>query len=146
MIREEEITISSCSYEIGDIQWYFQSVLVKKRIEIHIENNNNTLRSEIFYNRETNFMKEDSIGPLLKFEPQILEVHKSTQDTKNHSLALNLNGLWGVLNYVSVTGISALTDWKPIFPIENNVFKVNNRLQYNSYSVFIVFLLFRMTL
>ena len=68
-----------------------------------------------------------------------------TQETKNHSLALNLNGLWGVLNCVSVTGISALTDWKPIFPIENNVFKVNNRSQYNSYSVFIVFLLFRVT-
>ena len=69
----------------------------------------------------------------------------AAQETKNHSLTLNLNGLWGVLNCVSVTGISALTDWKPIFPIENNVFKVNKRLQYNSNYVFIVFLLYRVT-
>ena len=41
---------------------------MKKRFEIHIVPNNNTLLSGIFCNREINFKKADSIGHFLVVE------------------------------------------------------------------------------
>ena len=51
---KEEIIIPIASYKIEDIHRYIQNVLMNRGIEIYIVRNNNTLRIEIFCDREIN--------------------------------------------------------------------------------------------
>ena len=81
---DEEIKLSTGSYEIEDINRYISDYLEKEKknnIKISIKANNNTLKSEIFSNVWINFEKPDSLASVLGFQkiklkPNIL--HSST--------------------------------------------------------------------
>ena len=77
-VGDKELTIPTGSYEVEDIENYLQLALKNTGIKISIKPNNNTLRSEIYCNRDIDFQSDNSIGRLLGFTKRILpakEVH-----------------------------------------------------------------------
>lgn len=72
------VTLPTGSYELEDISKYIIDTLKirKTNIKFHLSANVNTLKSEIFCNREIDFTKPNSIAPLLGFKESILEHNK----------------------------------------------------------------------
>ena len=91
-VHNKEYTTPIGSYEINDIQRCLQKVLVNEGIEVHIKPNYNTLKSEIYCNRDINFEPEDSIGRFLGFSPHRLKTRKLYESNQPVSI-IKVNSL-----------------------------------------------------
>ena len=120
-VDNKEYTIPTGSYEINDIQRYLQKVLVNEGIEVHIKPNNNTLKSEIFCNRDINFEPEDSIGRLLGFSPRRLKAKKLYESDqpvsiiKVHSLRVECSITTGA--YINGQKVHTIQEFFPGYKI-----------------------------
>lgn len=95
--EEKCITIPTGSYEIEDINNYLINALKAENISLSIQENKNTLKSEIKCSSRINFTHNNSIGSLLGFDKCVLEpnlTHTSKQPvniTKVNAIRIECN-------------------------------------------------------
>ena len=133
-VGNKVITIPTGSYETGDIQRYLQYVLVNEGIDIHIKPNNNTLKSEIYCNREINFDPKDSIGRLLGFTQKKLEANKLYESDqpvsiiKVNSLRVECSITTGA--YINGQKVHTIHEFYPIVPPGYKIVEVPSHINY----------------
>lgn len=79
-IGNHKIKIPTGTYEIDDIAEYVTEKLksLDSRAVLNIVANNNTMKAEIYTNRDIHFETKNSIAPLLGFDRELLQKGKET--------------------------------------------------------------------
>lgn len=72
------IKLPEGAYELEDLERYIVETCRRSKINVDfkLKANNNTLKSEIYCSRPVDFVQPSSIGPMLGFEPRVLEPNK----------------------------------------------------------------------
>lgn len=103
-LGNEVITIPTGSYEFSDINNYIQGQIKSKNIKFSMSANNNTLKCTIMSDKEINFERVDSIGPLLGFKKQKLQPNVSHESSlpvnilKTNTVRIECNIVTGAYN------------------------------------------------